>query len=142
MESKLDRPEPEDYSEGMTRVRIGGCLLLVLLSISAQAWAESPSFDPDQPFTRGWSTHQLRSWLNRALDALEDHVDITAGADGQDQRRRFEFKFYPKGKSQSDEHVGAEGWFRRSPNGDRQDFHLRFHRSHDSAARPAPPDVL
>lgn len=126
----------------MRRLIFTGCLFAALFLSAAPVSAESPSFDPDQPFTQGFSTHQLRSWLNRALDALEDHVDITAGADGQDQRRRFEFKFYPKGKSQSDEHVGAEGWFRRSPNGDRQDFHLRFHRSHDSAARPAPPDVL
>jgi hypothetical protein len=39
---------------------------------------------------------------------------------------RLQFKFYPEGKSKSDEHVGAESWFRVAPDGGQQDWHFKF----------------
>lgn len=86
--------------------------------------------------------------FTRALDVLEDHVEIAgdlSGADAQGGHRgRVELKLYPKGKSRSGEHLKAEGWFESSPDSGRQDFHLRFQRPHDPAepAAPQSEDVL
>lgn len=40
-------------------------------------WEETAPFDPEQPFQQGFSTSVLRSLLNEARDALEDHFEIT-----------------------------------------------------------------
>lgn len=126
-------------------------VLLVLAPIvgaqTADA-AEGPSFDPDQPFRESLSTHLLRSMLNRALDALEDHLQIDgtlAPADPHgDQKGRLELKLYPKGKSKSDEHVKAEGWFSLSPESGVHDFHLRFKNPRERSVPDSgsPPDRL
>src|SRR5206468_2917377 len=42
------------------------------------------------------------------------------------QQGRLQFKFYPEGKSKSDQHVGAEGWFHVAPDGEQQDWHFKF----------------
>jgi hypothetical protein len=100
--------------------------------------AEVPSFDPDQPFRESLSTQLLRSMLNRAMDALEDHLQIDgtlAPANPQgDQQGHLELKLYPKGKSKSDEHVKAEGWFSFSPESGLHDFHLRFKQPRERSA--------
>jgi hypothetical protein len=38
----------------------------------------------------------------------------------------LQLKIYPDGKSKSDEHVAAEGWFHVTPEGGQQDWHFRF----------------
>ncbi len=105
-------------------------LMSFILGPRTAGAAEVPSFDPDQPFQESLSTQMLRSLLNRALDALEDHIQIDgmlAPADTQgDQKGHLELKLYPKGKSKSDEHLKAEGWFSLSPESGMHDFHLRF----------------
>lgn len=126
-------------------------LLVVLLAFvcsTGTAFAETPSFDPDQPFRQTFNSTMLRAMLNRTLDLIEDHIEIVGDVDRKDpsgeQKGRFSLKVYPKGKSQSDEHVAAEGWFRFSPDLGRQDFHLRFQGPHESSGLPSSPpeDVL
>jgi hypothetical protein len=92
--------------------------------------ADEGTFDFDQPFDIAVSKQFLRSMLNRALDVVEDHLEwggnIRRGAQEGDQEGRFELKLYPQGKSHSEEHVGAEGSFRFSPEAGNNEFILRF----------------
>ena len=103
----------------------------LLMCLAAPVWAtEAESFDPDQPFEQALTTSLLRSLLNQALDKLEDHLELSgnlnADALKDDEGRHFRFKFYPEGKSKSDQHFTAEGWFRFSPEVRQQDWHFRF----------------
>jgi len=98
--------------------------------MAGPAWAaEVEPFNPDAPFQE-LSTSLLRSLLNQALDSLEDYVEITGKLDPDDMKGdrqgRLQFKFYPEGKSKSDEHLTAEGWFRVAPEGGQHDWHFRF----------------
>jgi len=104
---------------------------LMLCAVASPVWAgEAESFDPDQPFTQALSQRWLKSALEQALDVLADHVEITGSlnpdAQQGDRQQRLAFKFYPEGKSKSDEHVAAEGWFGPSKDANRQEFHFRF----------------
>jgi len=111
--------------------KISAAALFFLLLMTSLAWAgETAPFDPEQPFQQGFSMGVLRSLLNGALDALEDHLEITGNIgpdDGKgDRQGNLRFKFYPEGKSKSDQHHMAEGWFRISPDHTLRDFYLRF----------------
>lgn len=122
-------------------------LLLALSVWPGSASAEAPSFDPDQPFRQAFNSHRLRMFFNRALDVLEDHIEIAGDLSGADapggHRGRVELKLYPKGKSHSGEHLKAEGWFHFSPDSQQQDFHFRFERSqHFFGDRPGTDGVL
>ena len=103
----------------------------LLMCLAAPVWAtEAESFDPDQPFKQALSTTLLRSLLNQALDKLEDHVEITGNLSSdalkEDEGKHFRFKFYPEGKSKSDQHLAAEGRFHFSPETGQRDWHFRF----------------
>jgi hypothetical protein len=106
--------------------------VLVLLCTTAPVWAVEPEpFDPDQPFRRVLTTSLLRSLLDEALDRLEDHIEIRGNMDSADDgkgdhRGYFQLRFYPEGRSQSDEHLTAEGWVHSWPEAGQQDWHLRF----------------
>ncbi len=95
------------------------------------AWAGGPEeFDPDQPFREAITKNLLRSWFNQALDVLDDYLEITGAlapdeANG-DRRSHLRFKFYPEGKSNSDESITAEGWAGRSPDRRQQELYFRF----------------
>jgi hypothetical protein len=104
---------------------------LFLAAVVLPAWAgESESFDPGQPFRQGLSQRLLKSFLNQALEAFDDHVEISSSLDRDSsqggQTQRMWFKFYPEGKSKSDEHITAEGWFGPSGNSRQEEFHFRF----------------
>ena len=106
-------------------------LALFFLLMTPLAWAgETAPFDPEQPFQQGFSTSVLRSLLNGALDVLEDHLEITGNIAPDnvngDRRANLRFKFYPEGKSKSDQHHQAEGSFRLSPDHILRDFYFRF----------------
>ena len=94
------------------------------------AAAEAEPFNPDAPFQQGLTTSLLRSLLNQAFDSLEDHIEIMGKLDSGDvkgdRQGGLQFKFYPEGKSKSDEHLGAEGWFNVAPEGGQQDWHFKF----------------
>lgn len=104
---------------------------LCFLLMAPLAWAgETAPFDPEQPFQQGFSTSVLRSLLNGALDVLEDHLEITGNLIPDtvtgDRRGNLRLKFYPEGKSKSDQHHQAEGWFRLAPDHTLQGFSFRF----------------
>jgi hypothetical protein len=106
-------------------------VVLFFLLMAPLAWAgETAPFDPEQPFQQGLSTSVLRSLLNGALDALEEHLEITGNIVPDDvkgdRRGNLRFKFYPEGKSKSDQHDTAEGSFRFSPDHTLRDFYFRF----------------
>jgi hypothetical protein len=102
-----------------------------LICTAGPVWAaEAEPFNPDAPFQQGVTTNLLRSLLNHAFDRLEDHLEILGtldSGDGKgDRQGHLQFKFYPEGKSKSDEHLAAEGWFHVAPEGGQHDWHFRF----------------
>ena len=102
-----------------------------LMFMAAPAWAaEVEPFNPEAPFQQGLTTSLLRSLLNQAFDQLEDHIEILGKLDPDDvkggRKGQLQFKFYPEGKSKSDQHLGAEGSFRVAPDGGQQDWHFKF----------------
>lgn len=103
---------------------------------------QADMFDPDQPFEQVLSIGILRSLLNQALDRLDEHVEISGDLNASDQKtersRYLRFKFYPEGKSKSDEHFAAEGWFRSSPESDQHDLHFKFKRPEDRPQKLPP----
>ena len=104
---------------------------LFVMSLAAPVWAtETEPFNPDQPFEQALTTSVLRSLLNQALDKLEDHVEITGNLNSElskgDKDRHVRFKFYPQGKSKSDQHLTAEGSFLFSPEAGQHDWHFKF----------------
>jgi hypothetical protein len=104
---------------------------LLLAALASPAWAGEPeSFDPDQPFTQAFSQRLLQSFLNQALKAIDDHVEISSNlnldSSRGDRTQRLRFKFYPEGKSKSGEHITAEGWFGPSWDLRQDEFHFRF----------------
>ena len=131
-----------DYSAPMVQTCVTA---LFLMSMAAPAWADqNESFDPDQPFEQAMTTGVLRSLLNHALDRFEDHVEIPGNlhADGMkgDPGKRLQFKFYPEGKSKSDQHFTAEGWFRSLPESGQYDWRFQFRQPEDrSKKHPSPP---
>jgi hypothetical protein len=124
-------------------------VVLCLLLMSGPAWAGGPeSFDPDAPFKQALSMNLLRSFLNEAMDRLEDHVDMSGtlipDERTSDRHGRMQFKFYPEGKSRSGQHLTAEGFFRLAPDDTVRDFSFRFKNPETSSRRSAPPsgDIL
>jgi hypothetical protein len=103
------------------------CLVYWVTPVSA---TQADTFDPDQPFEEALATSLLRSLLNQALDRLEDHVEISGNLSASDAKsdrtRHLRFKFYPEGKSKSQEHLSAEGWLRSIPEFGKLDWHFRF----------------
>jgi len=101
-----------------------------LVLVAAQpVLAAEPEFDPEQPF-KGVGQRLLESFLGQALAALDDHLEMSGGLDSKssphDKKQTLRFKFYPNGKSKSDEHIAAEGWFGPSPDSRQEEFHFRF----------------
>ena len=103
---------------------------VLVFTLCTTAWAgDSGGFDPNQPFKEAFSQRWVQSFLNQALEALEDHFEITGNLNpdsGQDQTNKLQFKFYPEGKSKSNDHVTAEGWFGPSKDSRQDEFHFRF----------------
>jgi hypothetical protein len=112
----------------MVRAVVIACFLVCT---SAPVWAaEAEPFNQEAPFQQGVTTSLLRSLLNQAFDRLEDHIEIMGQLDPGDvkgdRQGRLQFKFYPDGKSKSEENLAAEGWFRVAPEGGQHDWHFRF----------------
>ena len=93
------------------------------------AWAAEPEFDPEQPF-KEMGQRLLESFLGQALEALDEHFELsgTLDSDAQqnDRKKTLRFKFYPNGKSKSHDHIAAEGWFGPSTDSRQDEFHFRF----------------
>lgn len=103
---------------------------------------QGDTLDPDQPFEQALNAGDLRSLLSQALDRLEEHIEISGDLSASDQKtersRYLRFKFYPEGKSRSDQHFAAEGWFRSSPESGQHDWHFKFKRSEDPPQKSSP----
>jgi hypothetical protein len=104
---------------------------IFLMCMAAPVWGSEPeSFDPDQLFEQALATNLLRSLLNQALDRLEDHVESSGNLSPNetkgDRRGHLRFKFYPEGRSKSDQHLTTEGWFQFSPESGQHDWHFKF----------------
>ena len=93
------------------------------------AWAVGPEFDPDQPF-KGTGQRLLESFLGQALAALDDHFELSGSlgpdASPSDRKKTLRFRFYPNGKSKSNDHIAAEGWVGPSTDSHQDEFHFRF----------------
>ena len=112
----------------MIRLMVTGYFLICL---TTPVWAtEVERFEPDQPFDQALATNLFRSLLNQALERLEDHVEMSGNLNPDptkgDRRGHLQFKFYPEGKSKSDQHFSAEGWFHFSPEVGERDWHFKF----------------
>ncbi|HJR76255.1 MAG TPA: hypothetical protein VJ805_04750 [Nitrospiraceae bacterium] len=126
-------------------------LILMLLAVPVRAGETRLSSDDDTlnfdlPFEQAINKQVLRSLLNQAIDAVEDHLELNGklrnGDQAGDREGRFELRLYPRGKSRSDEHVGAEGSFRFSPEAGNHELSLRFKSSKPSSRAPDPADFL
>ena len=111
-------------------------LLVVLAMIPVESRA-AELFDSEEPFNQAITKNLLRSFLNQALDVLDDHLEVTGTLnpnEKQGNRQQYlKFRFYPEGKSRSNESMTAEGWVDQVPDSSQQDFHFRF-----SLPKPAP----
>ena len=107
---------------------IAGAALIMVLAVQP-VWAGAPEFDPDQPF-KGMGQQLLESFLGQALQALDEHFEMSGSLDPKtlqsDEKKSLRFKFYPNGKSKSKEHIAAEGWFGPSADAQQEEFHFRF----------------
>jgi hypothetical protein len=106
-----------------------GATLVVMLA-AQPLWAGEPEFDPEQPF-KGLGQRLLESFLGQALAALDDHVEMSGSLDPdapqpRDGNKSLRFRFYPNGKSKSEDHIAAEGWFGPSTDSRQDEFHFRF----------------
>ncbi len=114
-------------------------LFVTLALISGESRASEP-FDLDEPFNQAITKEVLRSFLNQALDVLDDHLEIIGSLSPDekhgDRQQHLKFRFYPEGKSQSNESVTAEGWVDQAPHSNQQGFHFRF-----SLPKPTPHQV-
>ena len=108
------------------------CAIISVLPISLYAASGDEPHPADrEALYEGLLPERLLCDLyNQARAALREHVEIDGvfPDDGASGRRTGEFrlKFFPQGKSRSQEHVTAEGSFRRSPDTDQQELTLRF----------------
>jgi hypothetical protein len=121
---------------------------LVLMLVATPVWAGGAGdFDPDQPF-KGLGQRLLESILSEALEALDDHLEIAGNFDSnsteRNQQKNLKFKFYPNGKSKSDEHIAAEGWIGPSKDSLQEEFHFLFRLPKSLTESPAdlPENVL
>ncbi|MDF0675034.1 MAG: hypothetical protein P0120_11970 [Nitrospira sp.] len=117
-----------------------------VICLAAPVWAaEVESFDPDEPFKQALTTTMLRSLLNQALDGLEDHLEISGSRNPDetkgDREKHLRFKFYPEGKSKSDQHFTAEGWFGSSPESGQYDWHFQFRQPEDRSKKHPSPQI-
>ncbi|HEX5545507.1 MAG TPA: hypothetical protein VFX10_08420 [Nitrospira sp.] len=140
---RLDHAVPMDYSTSMVRACV---IAFFLIGLAAPVQAtEAESFDLDQPFNQAMTAGVLRSLLNQALDRLEDHVEISGNlhSDGteRDGEKHLRFKFYPEGKSKSDQHFTAEGWFRSLAESGKYDWHFQFRQPEDRSKAHSSPQI-
>jgi hypothetical protein len=91
---------------------LAGAMLTIMVFVAQPVWAGAPEFDPEQPF-KGMGQQLLESFLGQALQALDDHFEMSGSLNPKsaqsDEKKALRFKFYPDGKSKS-----------------KEEFHFRF----------------
>ena len=107
---------------------LAGVALIGIMAVQP-AWAAEPEFDPEQPFKQ-MGQQLLESFLGQALEALGEHFELSGTLDSDakqnDRKKSLRFKFYPNGKSKSNDHIAAEGWFGPSTDSRQDELHFRF----------------
>lgn len=104
----------------------------LLCAVTASpVWAGEPkAFEPDQPFKQGMSQRLLESLLSQTLEVFSEHLEISGSLDPDlgdgDRKQGLRFKFYPEGKSKSEDHIVAEGWLGPSEDSHQRELHFRF----------------
>ena len=82
---------------------LSAALLLVALALIPAESRASELFDSEEPFNQAITKNLLRSFLNQALDVLDDHLEITGSLNPNqkqgDRQQYLKFRFYPEGKS-------------------------------------------
>ncbi len=126
-------------------LRIGAAAFF-LICLTTPVWAtEVERFEPDQPFDQALATNLFRSLLNQALERLEDHVEVSGNLNSDqtkgDRGKHLRFKFYPEGKSKSDQHFEAEGRFRSFPESGQYDWHFQFKQPEDRSKKYSSPQT-
>ncbi len=125
-------------------------LLLTATPLSAAKDHAMPLEDLGRPvaneaFDKTMPGSLLRGLFDQALATLQEYVEVEGTLPSHEPRRvgEFRLKFFPQGKSLSQDHLSAEGSFRLTPDADQQEFTLRF-KSSKNPQRPVPPlsDVL
>ena len=116
---------------------MSAAVLLVILAMIPVESRAAELFDSEEPFNQAITKNLLRSFLNQALDVLDDHLEVTGTLNPNEQQgnrqQYLKFRFYPEGKSRSNESITAEGWVDQVPDSSQQGFHFRF-----SLPKPAP----
>ena len=116
---------------------LSAAVLLVVLAMIPVESRAAELFDSEEPFNQAITKNLLRSFLNQALDVLDDHLEVTGALspnEKQGNRQQYlKFRFYPEGKSRSNESMTAEGWIDQAPDSSQHDFHFRF-----SLPKPVP----
>ena len=125
----LDEEEFLLYSDCVKHSLSAAVLLVSLALIPIESRASEP-FDSEEPFKQAITKNLLRSFLNQALDVLGDHLEVVGSLSPDqkqgDRQQYLKFRFYPEGKSKSNESMTAEGWIDQAPYSSQQDFHFRF----------------
>lgn len=121
--------------------------LLMTTGVHLAAAAEGQDPQASELFDHLIPKDALRHLYNQALSTLQEYVDVEGKLPGkgssQQQAGEFRLKLFPQGKSRSQEHMSAEGSFRRSPDTDQQEFTLRFKSSRTPQQPPlANDDVI
>ncbi|MBX3325691.1 MAG: hypothetical protein U0223_13180 [Nitrospira sp.] len=112
-------------------IRLLSSVMVVAMCLGGPAVARAAdTFNPDQPFQEVLSLNLLRSLFNQVVNQLDDHVEISSRLSQADSttngQRSLRFKYYPEGKSKSDRHLSAEGWFSSTTESEQLDWHFRF----------------
>ncbi|MCP9455587.1 MAG: hypothetical protein NNA18_05705 [Nitrospira sp.] len=115
----------------IARAAMACCLTVVM---AASLWAGEPEpFPPASSFRQAISSSELRSFLNKALDHLENVLELSAELTSDDttgnRKGRLQLKVYPEGKEKAEQHFWAEGWFQLGSDYSLKDFSLRLHNS-------------
>ena len=133
----------------LTIMTLQYALIAILMLLALPAWAgeqvqhiEHDELNFDEPFEQATKS-VLHSLLNRALDLIENHIEITGNVQSnketEEQQGHFQLKLYPQGKSQSDEHLSADLRFRSFPDNRRFSFDLNLPKE-PSQNSPSSPD--
>jgi hypothetical protein len=127
-------------------------LTAILTLLAFPAWAGervqtvADELNFDEPFEQAASKSVLGSFLNQALDLIENHIEVNGSMQPNDQtgekQGRFQLKLYPHGKSQSDDHFSAELRFRSSPNDQHLSFDLKRPKKSTKTPFSSPDNIL
>ncbi|CAE6725045.1 MAG: hypothetical protein H8K06_17320 [Nitrospira sp.] len=127
------------------RIWIISSILITALFLSTTSLHAALSDEPrnsDQGIVcKGLMPERLLCDLySQALATLREHVEINGMLPGNGstgpRKGEFRLKFFPHGKSRSQEHLSAEGSFNLSPESKEPELTLRF-----KSSKPRQPDA-